>query len=829
MTQDGINTGIKAARVEKLKSIVLARLKRTFGRTLENASKDQLYKACALSISEIITSKWADANDQLAKKGMKRLFYLSAEFLMGRALVNNMINLHLLEDYKDVFAELGLSLDDIEEQERDAGLGNGGLGRLAACFLDSLSTLDLPVTGCTIRYEYGLFKQKIVNGEQVEVDDNWMESGNVWEIPRPEDQVEVKYGGEIEENWTDDGLQVHHKNYYSLLAIPYDVPVIGYESSMVATLRLWSAKAKTGLDMSYFNRGEYSRAVQERELAEIISKVLYPEDNHEQGKLLRLKQFYFFTSATMQHIVQKQKKLYGELTSLPDHFTVQINDTHPTLAIPELMRILLDEEHLNWEDAYDIVSRTFNYTNHTILSEALEVWNTDMFKALLPRIYQIIHVINEKFCEQLWSAYPGQWDKISRLSIVSYDEIRMANLCIAVCGRVNGVSQLHAEILKTRTFRDFFIVFPDKFLGITNGITHRRWLAKANQPLTALLADHIGTGFLKDYHEFERVNDLLENQQFLDDFMAVKRQNKQRLRDYLVRTEGIEVNVDTVFDVHAKRLHEYKRQLLKVLHILHLYNVLRENPKAQVTPCTFLFAAKASPGYLRAKNIIRLILATAELVNNDPVSKDILKVVFVENYNVSPAEILIPATDISEQISTAGLEASGTGNMKFMMNGAVTLGTMDGANVEIFNAVGEEDIFIFGATVEELARIERYGTYHPGEYYEQNADIRNALNSLIDGTLKSADSRQFSDLYHSLLFGDSERADKYYLLYDFESYNQAFTEAMDAYNNGELWKRMAAKNTARSSVFCADRTIEEYNDKVWRLKPLRVVSNMGES
>lgn len=806
---------------QEIKEEILGKLKRHFGKTLEEATKDQIYKSCALSIRDIIVEKWTDANKQVAEQGLKRVYYLSAEFLMGRALVNNMINLHLLEDYKEVLGELGFGLDDVEEQERDAGLGNGGLGRLAACFLDSLSTLNMPATGCSIRYEYGLFKQRILDGEQVEMDDNWLEAGNVWEIPRPEEQVEVKYGGEIEENWTEQGLRINHKNYYSVLAIPYDYPVMGYDSKMPATLRLWSAKAKTGLDMDYFNRGDYSRAVQERELAEIISKVLYPEDNHEQGRLLRLKQFYFFTSATMQHMVHKHKTLFGDLHTLPDYFAVQINDTHPTLAIPELIRILLDEEGMSWEDAFDIASRVFNYTNHTIMAEALECWNVGMFKELLPRIFQIINVINEKFCEQLWNVYPGEWDKISQMSIISYDEIRMANLCIAVCKKVNGVSQLHGEILKSRTFRNFYIVYPDKFIGITNGVTHRRWLAKANQPLTALIADHIGTEFLKDYTQMDRIKNLLEKQDFLDDFMEVKLENKKRLRDFLKKTQGIEIDENTVFDVQAKRLHEYKRQFLKILHVLHLYKTIKANPNAPIRPCTFLFAAKASPGYLRAKNIIRLILAVGEIVNNDPDTKDILKVVFIENYSVSTAEMLIPATDISEQLSTAGLEASGTGNMKFMMNGAVTIGTMDGANIEIFDAVGEDNIFIFGARVEEINQMERYGTYHPGEFYEQNTDIRNAVNSLIDGTLHVANDRQFSDLYHSLLFGDSERADKYYLLYDFASYNQAYIRAMDAYGDAELWKRMAAKNTACSGIFCADRTICEYNEKVWRLKGLK--------
>ncbi len=802
---------------KEIKNEILGKLKRHFGKTLEEASTDQIYKSVALSIRDLIVDKWTDANKQVVRQGLKRVYYLSAEFLMGRALVNNMVNMHLLSDYKEVLEDLGLKLDNIEEQERDAGLGNGGLGRLAACFLDALSSLDLPATGCSIRYEFGLFKQKILDGEQIEVDDNWLEFGNVWEIPRPEEQVEVKYGGELEEVWTEHGLKIAHKDYYSVLAIPYDYPVMGYMCNIPATLRLWSAKAKTGLDMTYFNRGEYARAMQERELAEVISKCLYPEDNHQQGRLLRLKQFYFFTSATMQHIIRMHKENYGDLHTLPNYYCVQINDTHPTLAIPELLRILLDEESMGWDEAFDIASKMFSYTNHTIMVEALECWNEDMFSSLLPRIYQIIKVINEKFCDKLWSVYNGDFEKVSRMSIVAYGEIRMANLCIAVCKKVNGVSQLHGEIIKAQTFRDFFVVFPNKFLGITNGITHRRWLAKANPLLTQLIADNIGDDFLKDYTKMDDIQNLLTDKKFLDDFMEVKYKNKIRLRDFLKRTQNIDINVDSVFDVHAKRLHEYKRQLLKVLHILHLYNYKKENPNLDIQPCTFLFAAKASPGYARAKNIIRLILAVADLVNNDPATKDIFKVVFIENYGVSVAEILIPATDISEQISTAGLEASGTGNMKFMMNGAVTLGTMDGANVEIFEAVGEENIFIFGATVNEISKMEKFGTYKPSEYYEQNNELRTALNMLIDGSLNISNDRQFSDLYHSLLFADMDRADKYYLLYDFAAYNLAYANIIQTYEKKDDWKYKAAMNTAKSGIFCADRTINEYNDKIWHL------------
>ncbi len=805
---------------EEIKEEIIGKLKRHFGRTLAEASQEQIYKSCALSIRDTIVEKWTDANQQVLNQGIKRLYYLSAEFLMGRALVNNMVNMHLLKNYQEVLSELGLDLDAIEEQERDAGLGNGGLGRLAACFLDSLSTLDLPVTGCSIRYEFGLFKQRILDGEQVEVDDNWLEQGNVWEIQRPEDQVEVKYGGEVEEVWTEQGLKIHLKNYYSVLAIPYDYPVMGYMSEMPATLRLWSATAKTGLDMSYFNRGDYARAIQERELAEVISKCLYPEDNHEQGRQLRLKQFYFFTSASMQSMVRKHKRNYGDLHTLPNYFTVQINDTHPTLAIPELIRILMDEEGMGWEEAYDITSKVFNYTNHTILSEALEVWSEEMFKTLLPRIYQIIKVINERFCERLWKVFSGDWDKISKMSILAYGEIRMANLCISVCKHVNGVSGLHGEILKRRTFRDFYVAFPGKFMGITNGITHRRWLAKANQPLTKLITDHIGEDFLKDYRQIDRVESLVDNQQFLDDFAAVKQHNKEAFCTFFAHSQGIKLNPDSLFDVHAKRLHEYKRQLLKVLHIMYLYNRVKCNPGSLKQPITFLFAAKASPGYARAKNIIRLILSVAELVNNDPDTKDLLTVAFIENYGVSVAEKLIPATELSEQISTAGLEASGTGNMKFMMNGAVTIGTLDGANVEISESVGKDNIFIFGATAEEIVHMERFGSYKPGEYYEQNSELRAVLNMMIDGTLHTTTDRQYTDLYHALLFGDMDRADKYYLLYDFASYAMTYDAMLEAYADKERWKRMAAMNTAKSGVFSSDRTIEEYNEKIWHLRAL---------
>ncbi|MDR0357473.1 MAG: glycogen/starch/alpha-glucan phosphorylase [Clostridiales Family XIII bacterium] len=806
---------------EEIKEEIVNKLKRTFGLTFDEATKDEIYQAVGLSVRELIMVRWADANKQVAEQGIKRLYYLSAEFLMGRALVNNMINLRLLRNYRDALAELGLDLEDIEEQESDAGLGNGGLGRLAACFLDSLSTLDMPVTGCSIRYEHGLFKQKFSDGEQTEEDDNWLENGSIWEVPRPEDKVEVKYGGHIEEIWTDRGLKINHTDYNSVIAYPYDYPVIGYESRMPATLRLWSARGKSDLDMQHFNKGDYAKAVEESALATAVSQVLYPEDNHEQGRQLRLKQFYFFTSASMQFIVNRHKKHYGDLHTLPDYYTVQINDTHPTVAIPELIRILMDDEDMQWDEAFDIVSRMFNYTNHTIMNEALERWNEQMFRILLPRIHKIITVIDGLFRDKIWEKWPGDRDKLNQLAIIANGEIRMANLCIAVCNKVNGVSQLHGEIIRTRTFRDFYILFPDKFLGITNGITHRRWLAKANMPLTRLIEDYIGDGFLKDYREMDKVRELIGNEDFLRDFAEVKRANKIRLRDHLYKKQGDEIDPDTAFDTQAKRLHEYKRQLLKIMHILHLYYRLKADPSADVTPATFLFAAKASPGYYRAKEIIRLILAVGRMINNDPDTKHILKVVFIENYGVSEAEFLVPATDISEQLSAAGLEASGTGNMKFMLNGAVTIGTMDGANAEIFDAVGEENIFIFGARVEDIERIERYGGYDPRAVCEQSADIKRVLDSLINGTLPVGAERQFYDLYNSLLESNCERADKYFLLRDFESYDRAYAEMMRVYRDGDAWRRKAATNTANAGVFFADRTILEYNEKVWKLEKLR--------
>lgn len=805
---------------ERVVKDILGKLKRHFGKTRENASLEHIYQACALCVRDEIMDRWISYKSEAEKKGSKILIYMSAEFLIGRAFTNNLINLGLFDKYKAAIAELGFDIGEIEEQENDAALGNGGLGRLAACFLDSLSSLNYPAMGCGIRYEHGLFKQRILDGAQVEIEDDWINTGHVWEVENPEEQVEVRFGGEIEEMWTNEGLKIKHYNYHTVLAVPYDMPIVGYDTHAPATLRLWSARAKRNLDMSYFNRGEYTRAMEEKELAEVISKVLYPEDNHEAGRQLRLKQFYFFTSAMMQNIVMRHKRLYGDLHTLPDYVEVQINDTHPTLAIPELMRILMDEEGMSWEDAYGIVGRMFNYTNHTVMSEALECWPKDMFKLLLPRVYQIINTINDKYCEELWNAFPGDFEKISALSIMAYNEIRMANLCVAVCKKVNGVSQLHGDIIKATLFRDNYVMKPDKFVAITNGITPRRWLLKANPSLAKLMTEYIGDGFISDYRKFENLLKYTEDAEFLHKFAEVKRENKARLAKYVYERQGIKLNENAMFDTHAKRLHEYKRQLLKVLHILYLYDRIVEDPAFLTQPVTFIFAAKASPGYARAKNIIRLIHSVAAMVNNDPRTKDVIQVVFIENYNVSAAEVLVPATELSEQLSTAGKEASGTGNMKFMMNGALTIGTLDGANVEIFEQVGKKNIFLFGATVEEINYMQKYNTYRADSYFEKDADLRNVLTHLIDGSLPNVPEGQFKDLYHSLVFGDYGRADQYYLLYDFRSYVDAFNKVIKNYKNKEKWNSMAAKNTACSGMFSADRTIEDYNRLIWGLETI---------
>lgn len=723
------------------------------GRTISEATNDEIYKAAAECIRDDIMISWADSRKRIQEQGVKKLYYMSAEFLMGRAFSNNLINQGLYEAYREAFWEMGLDFDKITDEENDAGLGNGGLGRLAACFLDSLSTMELPVLGCGIRYEYGMFRQKIVDGTQIEMEDDWLRDGNVWEIERPELSVEVHFNGTIQENWTENGLKIEHKDYNTVIAVPYDVPIIGYKTKTSATLRLWSARSKRRFDFHSFNEGIYDKAMADQTFAEAISKVLYPSDDHMQGKMLRLKQFYFLASATMQSMIKRHKAVFDDLNSLPEHVVIQINETHPALAMPELMRILMDEEDFGWDEAYGMVKKIFHYTNHTIMTEAMECWDENMFRLLLPRIYQI---------------------------------------------------------------------FPQKYLAITNGITHRRWLALANQGLYHLVREYVKGDILKDYRLFEQILPYKDDKEFCKKYEKVKRNNKIRFAKYIKEKQGIEVNPESIFDVHCKRLHEYKRQLLKCLHIIYIYQKIKKDPACITTPITFIFAAKAAPGYARAKEIIRLIHSIQEMVNKDPDMDGKIQVVFVENYCVSVAEMLIPAADISEQISTAGMEASGTGNMKFMMNGALTIGTMDGANIEIAERVGQENIFIFGDSAEGNYNKKMYHTYNPGIIFENHPGIRDVCNCLIEGNLLRYGNRKYSEIYQNLLFGEYGEADPYYILADFPSYIETYEKVYHLYvDHKDEWIKKAVVNTAKSGYFSSDRTIEQYNEKIWNLKPVK--------
>ena len=799
-----------------IKSSIQGNLERIFGCTLDEATDEQVYRAVALTVRDQIMDKFVASRHLRHEEKARRVYYLSVEFLMGRALHNNILNLLQTNTYKEALSELNISMDAISEVERDPGLGNGGLGRLAACFLDSLATLDLPAMGCSIRYEYGLFRQRIVDGNQVELPDSWLENGNGWEIQQ-NDTCEVHFGGRVIEEDIEGRRIYRQVDYTTVLAVPYDMPVVGYDVDNVVPLRLWSARAPKRINMEYFNRGDYVRAMDEQNLAEVISKILYPEDNHYEGKELRLKQHYFFTSATVQYIIKNYKKHYGDdLKKLPEKVMLHINDTHPALAIPEMMRILVDEEGMDWEDSLNIVKRCFAYTNHTIMAEALERWPEEMMKTTLPRIYQILQGLNEEFCARLWKAFPYEWDRIGSLAILSYGQVHMANLCCAYAVSVNGVSQLHAEILKASTFHDYYTMTPDKFIGITNGITHRRWLMNANPRLTALICDAIGDKWVKDP---ERLSDLMpfaEDAAFLEKFAAVKAQNKQDFGRWLMGHQDETFDPGTLLDVQAKRLHEYKRQLLNILHVISLYNRICDDPTFSMPPRTFLFGAKAAPGYMRAKLIIKLINSVAETVAKHPRASKMIKIIFLENYGVTAAEHLMPAADLSEQLSTAGKEASGTGNMKFMMNGALTIGTMDGANIEIFDRVGKDNIFIFGLTSAEVDAL--YAShYRSGEVYEQSPVLRRIMDELVDGTFGGP--RMFSELYHALLFSDGQMADPYFVLKDFADYARVQENVSHLYGTKQWWKS-AVINVAQSGFFSSDRTITEYNDRIWHLDKL---------
>lgn len=808
---------------DSIKASIIGKLQRYNGRTIEEASNGQIYRALASTVRDQIMQKWMISREERKTNNNKRLFYLSVEFLMGRSLYTNILNLVSLDAYKQALDELHIDVDKVLQEEPEPALGNGGLGRLAACFMDSLASLDLPAMGCSIRYEYGLFRQKIVDGQQVELPDYWLGNGNVWEMPVMEDACEVHFNGHVEMGNENGRTVFRHVGYNTVEAVPYDMPLVGYDTSTVNSLRLWSARAPKRIDLSDFNHGHYVQASEEKELAEAISNILYPEDNHYEGKLLRLKQQYFFTSATLQYILKDFKKLNGtNWSKLPEKVVIHINDTHPGLAIPELMRLLMDEEGLGWDEAQQIVSRTMAYTNHTIMAEALEKWPEDMVKSLLPRIYQILVEMNKRLCARLWNFFPSEAERVGRMAIIAYGYIHMANLCVAMTFSTNGVSKLHGDILKQETFHDFYLVMPEKFSAITNGITHRRWLMACNPELTKLICDTIGTDWVKDPELLHDLAPYADDAAFREQFEKIKHNNKARLSNFLKEHQGAIVDPSFIFDAQSKRLHEYKRQMLNALHILVLYNRIVNDPSFTMQPRVFIFGSKAAPGYNRAKLIIRFINGLSALIAKHPRASKMLQVVFLENYDVSSAQLLIPATEISEQISTASKEASGTGNMKYMMNGAITIGTMDGANVEISEQVGMDNIYIFGMRSDTVLDMYRERNYNPMTIFETNQELRLALTQMIDGTVLPDAPSALQDLYHSLLIGDwGNMADPFFVLKDFGSYSMAQRRIDADYADRDKWNRMAVINTAMSGVFCSDRTIREYNDTIWHLDPLK--------
>ena len=803
--------GINKSEIKRLIELTLAK---NFGVRADEATENMAYRALCTVVKDILTEKRLEYKNKVRSGGYKQIYYMSMEFLLGRSLRNHLYNIGLLNAASGAVKELGFDIDKLMTLEPDAGLGNGGLGRLAAAYLDSLTSLGYPAGGFSIRYDYGIFEQKIVDGWQMEMPDNWLTDGDVW-LNKRDEVFEVKFGGRVEEHWENGRLICEQKGHTTILAVPYDMNISGYGSDAVNVLRLWSAKSPVELDMSMFSRGEYVKAVEAQAMAESISKVLYPADNHIEGKSLRLKQQYFFVSASIQSILFKHLKYNKDLSNLSEKIAIHINDTHPTLCIPELMRILLDDYGWSWDDAWKTVTEVISYTNHTVMQEALERWPQSLFKSLLPRIYQIIKEINQRHCADLWNVFPGDWQKISNNAILSDSEIRMANLCLVASHTVNGVSALHSDILKNDVFADYYKVAPEKFTNVTNGITHRRWLCEANPLLAKLIKDLIGDKFVKNADELEKLMAYQGNRDVLDKLAEIKRQNKVRLGEYILKTTGVVVNPDSIFDVQVKRLHEYKRQLLNALHILHLYNMIKADPNVDIEPRTFVFGAKAASSYYMAKLIIRLIYMIGKMVNDDPDVRGRLKVVFLENYRVSLAEIIMPASEISEQISTAGKEASGTGNMKFMINGAVTIGTMDGANVEIHERVGDENIFIFGLLAEEVEKLK--GHYNPTSYY--NSDHR--IKAIIDLLRKGIAGTNFGEIADSLTVGRGGGADPYMVLADFGSYVDAQSKVSEAYRDRYRFEKMSLVNIARSGFFAADRSVEEYAQRIWRLKKVK--------
>ena len=809
-----------------LKASIVKELRRDFGKTLEEAHDYELYYAVSRAAMDYIVEKWYNTKKTYAVKQVKQAYYFSAEFLMGRYLGNNLINLKINEAVKETLEELGVDINKVEDQEFDTGLGNGGLGRLAACFLDSMATCKLPGHGYGLRYKYGMFEQKIENGYQVEYPDDWTRYGDPWSIVRMDRVYEVKFGGQIEVHKDEVGKEYFKRvNTENVLAVAYDVPVVGYGNDTINTLRLWEARSPEGFDLKLFNDQTYLQASAKAVEAQDISRVLYPNDTEKDGKLLRLKQQFFFTSASLQDIVRRYKGTYGnDFSKFAEKVAIQLNDTHPVVAIPELMRIFLDSEKLLWDEAWSICKKVFAYTNHTILSEALEKWDIALFQPLLPRIYQIIEEINRRFVEELHQKYPGDFGKIQYMSIIGNGQVRMAWLAIVGSHKVNGVAALHTEILKNSELKDWYDLYPEKFLNKTNGITQRRWLLKANPELSSLITELIGDGWTTNLYKLKELEKYLDDEKVLDRVAEIKLHNKERLANYIKETTGIEVNPHSIFDIQVKRLHEYKRQLLNVLHIMDLYNRLKENPLLDIEPRTFIFGAKAASGYRRAKSIIKLINTLAERINNDADINGKIKVVFLENYRVSLAEKIFPAADISEQISTASKEASGTGNMKFMLNGALTLGTMDGANVEIVEEAGLENEFIFGLSAAEVEEFQRNGQYNPFDDYNKVEGLKKVVDQLGDGTFDDDHKGIFRELQTSLLYGvDGSRPDVYFLLRDFDSYREAQTRIDNAYKNKRDWARKALINIANAGKFSSDRTIMEYAREIWNIEPTEVI------
>ncbi|MDY2818815.1 MAG: glycogen/starch/alpha-glucan phosphorylase [Hominisplanchenecus sp.] len=811
----------KKAFIESVKS----NLKTLYRRTLEDATKQQVFQAVSYAVKDTIIDNWMATQKAYEEEDPKMVYYMSMEFLMGRALGNNLINLTEYNEVKEALDEIGFDLNVIEDEEPDAALGNGGLGRLAACFLDSLATLGYAAYGCGIRYRYGMFKQKIENGYQVEVPDNWLKEGNPFELRRPEYAKEVKFGGYIRVEYDHETKRNKfiQEGYQSVRAVPFDIPIVGYNNNVVNTLRVWDAEAINDFQLDSFDKGDYQKAVEQENLARNIVEVLYPNDNHYAGKELRLKQQYFFISASVQAAVEKYKKKHSDIRKFYEKATFQLNDTHPTVAVAELMRILLDEEGLEWDEAWEVTTKTCAYTNHTIMAEALEKWPIELFSRLLPRIYQIIEEINRRFIIEIQKKYPGNQEKIRKMAIIYDGQVKMAHLAICAGYSVNGVAALHTEILKNQELKDFYQMMPEKFNNKTNGITQRRFLLHGNPLLANWVTDHIGNEWITDLPQIAKLKIYADDEKAQQEFMNIKYQNKVRLAKYIKEHNNIDVDPRSIFDVQVKRLHEYKRQLLNILHVMYLYNEIKEHPEMPFYPRTFIFGAKAAAGYRRAKLTIKLINSVADVINNDKSINGKLKVVFIEDYRVSNAEWIFAAADVSEQISTASKEASGTGNMKFMLNGAPTLGTMDGANVEIVEEVGEENAFIFGLSADEVINYENNGGYHPMDYFNNDQDIRHVLMQLINGEYAPDNPERFRDIYDSLLNTKrSDRADTYFILADFKSYAAAQKRVEEAYRDEKRWAKMAILNVASSGKFTSDRTIQQYVDEIWHLDKVTV-------